>query len=257
MTGLTILDRDARYVAVHKPPRMVVHRNRHARRETAVVQRVRDRLGARVYPVHRLDRAVSGVLVLALDSEAATALHDAFESGTVSKSYVALVRGYIEPEGVIDRPLANDKRRQSPGPAETGYTRLATAELAIPIARYPAARYSLVRLAPRTGRWHQLRRHLAGIDHPVIGDNEHGDREHNRLFRDLVGRRRLCLAATALTFPHPETGRRVSVEAAIDAEFAAVLEALGWRGLVDARTPDPALVERIREGIRARERTSA
>jgi len=187
--------------------------------------------------VHRLDRPTSGVLLLALDAETARRLTETFTTRSVEKRYVAVVRGHPEAAGCIDHPLTETLDRfadrlvgpdKPPQPAVTDYRRLATAELPVPVGRYATARYALLELVPRTGRKHQLRRHMKHIFHPMVGDTTYGDGRHNRLFRERFGCERLLLAATSLTLPHPWTSLPMTITAPPDDSFHAVLEALGW-----------------------------
>lgn len=233
-TTLPVLYRDERMVVVDKPSGLLVHRSPVDRHETRfALQLVRDQLGRRVYPVHRLDKPTSGALVLALDPEAAQGLSRAFATREVTKTYVALVRGWPEAEGSIERPLAavEDERAgpQSLEPREavTHHRRLATYELPVRVDKYPTSRYALVELSPQTGRRHQLRRHLAGVSHPIVGDSTYGKGRHNRLFAERFGVRRLLLACTRLEFAStPGADRPLRVEAPLAADLAAVLEAL-------------------------------
>ena len=235
---LRILYQDPHYVAIDKPAGLLVHRSaidRHERR--FAMQLVRDQIGRRVYPVHRLDKPTSGVLVLALDGEAARRVSLQFCSGAVAKSYLAVVRGYTAKAGLIDyalqeRPDRMTDARAEPDkpaqPAVTGYRRLATVEMAHPVGRYASARYSLLEVKPQTGRKHQIRRHMKHIFHPVIGDTTHGDGKHNRLFRDRLDCHRLLLAATRLELNHPQTGERLRIDAPLQADFQDVMQRLGW-----------------------------
>ncbi|MGR9117136.1 MAG: tRNA pseudouridine(65) synthase TruC [Gammaproteobacteria bacterium] len=236
---LKVLYRDDCLVAIDKPAGLLVHRSNIDRHETRfAIQLLRDQLGCRVFPVHRLDKPTAGVLLFALDAETAKAMMEVFAGESVAKSYMAVVRGFTEPEGVIDYPLheqldkMTDARALSDKPAQdavTHYQRLGTVELPIPVGRYPTSRYSLLRLIPKTGRKHQLRRHLKHIFHPIVGDTTHGDGRHNALFRGHFDCWRLLLAARSLGFVHPVTGVSTVIEAPLDAEFARVLLALGWR----------------------------
>jgi tRNA pseudouridine65 synthase len=235
---MRILYRDAHLVAVFKPAGMLVHRSAiDSGAADFALQRTRDLLGRRVFPVHRLDRPTAGVLLFALTREAAQAMTGRFAAGEVEKRYVAVVRGHTAEDGVIDHPLAEahdpatDARARSgkpPQDATTRYRRLATAELPVAVGRYPTARYSLLVVEPLTGRRHQIRRHLKHVFHPVIGDTTHGDGRHNALFRERFGCRRLLLAATGLAFVHPIELRDVTIEAGLDDEMARVVAALGW-----------------------------
>jgi tRNA pseudouridine65 synthase len=238
---LPVLYRDARLIAVHKPSGLLVHRSNLDRHETRfALQIVRDLTGRRVYPVHRLDKGTSGVLLFAFDAEAASALGRAFEAGCVDKRYLAIVRGWTDDAGVIDHPLAavaDDYGRGGaatgnlqvvPAPATTRYRSLGRVELPHRVDRYPSSRYALLELDPLSGRQHQIRRHLKHIFHPVIGDATYGVGRHNRLFAALFGVNRLLLCCTRMGFAHPESGVRVDIEAPPAEDFGTVLQALGW-----------------------------
>lgn len=218
------LDEDI--VAVHKPAGLLVHRNAHAGREPFLLQTLRDRLGRLVYPVHRLDRPTSGLMVLALSPGAASVLARQFAAHETVKTYLAVVRGFTPPDGVIDAPLrAESGNEQS---ARTEFTRLATAEVGLPAGRYATARFSLVRVRPTTGRTHQIRRHFAHIRHPLIGDVLRGDGRQNRFFREHFGLHRLLLASVELEFRHPGDGRRMRLTCPPATEMLELFRALGW-----------------------------
>jgi tRNA pseudouridine65 synthase len=231
---LEVLYRDDDLVAVHKPAGLLVHRtelDRHERR--VAVQLVRNQLRAKVFPVHRLDRGTSGVLVLALSSAAARTLVEAFKAGQVDKSYLAVVRGYLPVQGLVDYPLVEEfgpglKQQRAPQEARTWFERLGTAEVPMVWQRHATLRYSLALVRPHTGRTHQIRRHFKHIFHPVLGDVRHGDGRQNRWLRELTGCSRLLLHAWRISLPHPGTGERVEVTAPLDRDFRALLERLGW-----------------------------
>jgi tRNA pseudouridine65 synthase len=211
---LPLLHRDDRLIAMAKPSGLAVHRGASRDRVVALTL-ARDQVGRHVYPVHRLDRATSGVLLFALDPEAARALQEQLEAGTVHKRYLALVRGIAPEEGVIDHPIPRDEDGPRV-PAVTAFRRLDTFE-----------RYSLVEAVPRTGRRHQIRRHLKHISHPLIGDVLYGKGEHNRLFRDRFGLHRLALHALEITFAHPDDGRPLCIAAPVPEDLAGPLRAMG------------------------------
>lgn len=247
---MEILYRDEHVVAVHKPAGLLVHRSPIDRHETRfALQEVRDLLGRRIYPVHRLDKPTSGILLFALDSGSARGMVGAFASGKVAKTYLAVVRGMMPEDGVIDHPLAEEPDRlASTGlvsaskklrPAVTAYRRLAEVELPVAVGRYPSSRYSLVALFPRTGRRHQLRRHLKHLFHPIIGDTKYGEGRHNRYFREELYTARLLLHAAELTIPHPATGMPVTVCAPVEGDFASLLARFGWLPAVPARWLGP------------------
>ena len=232
---LEILYSDGAVVVVNKPSGLLVHRSPIDRHETRfAVQTLRDQLGRRVYPVHRLDKGTSGALAFALDRDSAHAMAEAFASRRVVKTYLAVVRGWPDASGVVDHALDTIRDAYAPaGDAEpksarTRYERLETVELPHRVDRYPTARYAMLRLEPETGRRHQLRRHLAHVSHPIIGDSTYGKGRHNRLFAELFGVRRLLLACTRIEFQHPATGQALVVTASPGDEFEALARRFGW-----------------------------
>ncbi len=235
---LEILYRDEYIVAVNKPAGMLVHRSWLDSRETRfVMQTLRDQIGRHVFPVHRLDRPTSGVLLFALNSEIANLLCQQFEGKTVQKSYLAVVRGYLNGAGRIDYPLKiqrdkiadkfsrEEKEAQT---AVTDYIGLNTAEMPWTAGKYQTSRYSLVRLIPHTGRKHQLRRHMKHIFHPILGDTQYGDLHQNRAFADKTQVSRLMLHAEKLTFHHPITQIRLEIQAGLDEQWQRLLQRFGW-----------------------------
>jgi tRNA pseudouridine65 synthase len=234
--ALPIIFRDDSLIAIHKPAGLLVHRSVLDRHETRfALQMLRDQIGQPVYPVHRLDKGTSGVLLFALDREVGCVLNSQFERGEVGKRYVAVVRGHPPESGYIDHPLqrmadehAGIAARGAAQAAHTRYRRLATVELPYRVDRYPSSRYALVELEPLTGRWHQLRRHMKHIAHPIIGDATHGKGRHNRLFQTLFGHPRLLLAATEMRLAHPVSGQALRLKAGLAEDFAEVIGRLGW-----------------------------
>jgi len=235
---LTLRYRDDRLVVIDKPAGLLVHRTALDRHETEfAVQRLRDQIGQPVHPVHRLDRGTSGLLVFALDREAARRLAEAFANGAVDKRYLAVVRGWPAEQGTIDHPLKRqpddaewvDPRAQlRPQEAVTHWRRLACAELPIAGDRHPTTRCALLALTPETGRRHQIRRHLKHAAHPIIGDATYGKGSLNRSFAALTGCARLLLHCAALRLPHPEDGRTLDLTAPLSGAFAQLLTTLGW-----------------------------
>ena len=233
-TPLDILYQDASYVVVNKPSGLLVHRSNLDARETRfAVQLLRDQLGRRVFPVHRIDKPTSGALLFALDEEALTRATAMLFDNRTYKKYLAIVRGFPPEFGIINRPLRKlrDGNRKSKSkdaqPSETRFRSLEYSELKYPTGRYPTTRYSLVSLTPRTGRRHQLRRHLAGINHPIIGDTTHGDSRQNTSFRNRNGFLRLFLHASDLGFTHPFTDEPLTIQAPVPSDFREANKACG------------------------------
>jgi tRNA pseudouridine65 synthase len=223
---LNILYIDDDVVVVDKPDGVLVHRTRMSRDHVFLLQLLRDQVGQFVYPVHRLDRPTSGVMVFGLSSEAASGLGAAFTERRVGKEYLAIVRGRVAEDGVIDHILLDENG--TPQDAMTAYHRLAHIELPVKVGPHGTTRYSLLRAEPRTGRMHQIRRHLRHVHHPIIGDTEHGEGRHNRFFRETYAVRRLLLHAHRLSFPHPSSGTEMTFQSPLPPEFKALAATWEW-----------------------------
>lgn len=236
---LEILYKDDHFVAVNKPAGLLVHRSPIDRKEKIVaVQMIRNQIGQPVYPVHRLDRPTSGVLLFALSPEIAKQTALLFQTGQVRKKYIAVVRGYIPEQGTVDHPLKEIKDRyirrksdliEKTYPAVTDYKRLSIIKLPFAVDKYPTSRYSLAELIPKTGRRHQLRRHMKHLSHPIIGDSRYGKDVHNKFFITQFNCRGLLLAAVELSFIHPETGMDVIIIAAPSPDFDLILKEFDWQ----------------------------
>ena len=215
-TSIEVIYRDDAIVVVDKPSGLSVHRG-DDQGSTFALNLARDAVGQWVYPVHRLDRATSGVLVFALSSEHARSLHDSFSGREVQKRYLALVRGKPPARGVIESPM--EKREGGPKvDAITEYETLFVSDL---------VRLSLVAAHPLTGRRHQIRRHLRRIDYPVAGDVRYAKGVENRAYRSELGLYRLALHAQRLSFEHPATGERVSFESDVPEDLAEPMRRAG------------------------------
>lgn len=223
---LPLLYRDDDLVAIDKPCGLLVHPSAlDAHEERTAVGLLEAQLGRRVFPLHRLDKATSGVLVFALAPEAASRWGQVFESGAVRKRYLALVRGWPPDTGEIDYPLARDPELPSAGqprvPAVTRFRTLRRFDWAFSVdGRHPTSRYALVEVEPLTGRRHQIRRHFKHIAHPLVGDTTHGKGAHNRAVGEWLGVRRLWLHAGWLHLPGMEP-----IEAAVGPEWSMIAAA--------------------------------
>jgi tRNA pseudouridine65 synthase len=166
-----------------------------------------------VYPVHRLDRSASGVLLFALSSAAARVICARFEQREVDKGYLALVRGAPPEATVVDHALRPDNGEE-PQPAITEVQRLEQ-----------LGRYAWVEARPRSGRLHQIRRHLKHLSCPIIGDVKYGKGEHNRLFREHYGLSRLALHAARLRL-RGLNDEPIQIEASLPTDLAQAVEML-------------------------------
>ncbi len=227
--GLAIVHRDDRLLAISKPSGLLVHRG-WGTDERVAVEEVHALVGARVFMVHRLDRGTSGVLLFALDREAARVMGQRFERGEVWKRYVALVRGLAPEKVEVDHPLRRvDSDDQTRRPARTELHRIAATELGPEPGEAPSAwprRYSLVEAFPKTGRTHQIRRHCKHASHPIIGDVRYGKGEHNRFFRRRFGLYRLALHASELRVRGLDDSELV-LRSPLPKDLSVPLEALG------------------------------
>jgi tRNA pseudouridine65 synthase len=227
---LPILYQSADLVAINKPHGLLVHRSPIASDAAEfAVQLLRDQLGQRVYPVHRLDRKTGGVLLFALSETMNATMQQQFMDGTVDKTYLAIVRGYTPDEQAIDYALRRDDGHGGQGTLQDAFTALKTlrrTEVDVPFGKHPTSRYSLVELTPTTGRMHQLRKHMAHILHPIIGDRPHGCNKQNKLFLEQFGMNTMLLHARQIQFRHPVSGEVITITAPLQAEFGRMLTAL-------------------------------
>lgn len=242
---LEIIYKDEYIVAINKPSNLLVHRSWIDKDETRfAIQILRDQIGQYVYPVHRLDKPTSGVLLFALSKEVARAVSEQMQERAFIKEYMAIVRGYTEDSGEIDYALKEvldkmtdakaqmDKEAQS---AITSYEKISQVELPFAVGRYETTRYSLVTLRPQTGRKHQLRRHMKHLLHPIVGDTKYGRGEHNRFFREQFDAHRLLLHAHKLTFVHPVLHKEMTLNAGLDEVFLDLFSQLGFTVKEDDR----------------------
>ncbi|MGE0496028.1 MAG: pseudouridine synthase [Vulcanimicrobiota bacterium] len=217
--SLEVLYQDEHLCVVLKPAGLVVHPTRGADDRVTCMSLVRDMLDQWVYPIHRLDRGTSGVLVFPLSSEDARVIGRAFAEHRVEKVYYAVTRGWVG-EGVETSEIDGKT-------AETTYRCLARTEVAIPVEPHSSARYSLVEARPRSGVHHQIRRHLRRAGHPILGDTRHGHKGHNEMVRERFGFERLALHAGRLVLPHPRTEEPLLLEAPLTPDLQRLLAQLG------------------------------
>ena len=218
---LAVLYQDDVLLAVDKPSGMLVHRERFIKPlEPVLVELARQVLGVDVvYPLHRLDRGTSGVVLIARDEATARVLGGFFERHAVDKRYLALVRGHAPSELVIDHPIP--RRQGGPRvPALTVARSIAAADTA------PRA-VSLLDVRPRTGRRHQIRRHLKYASFPIIGDSRYGRPELNRALAEGYGLTRLALHAAGLSLLHPVSGARLTLEAPLPPDLREPFARMG------------------------------
>jgi tRNA pseudouridine65 synthase len=224
---LDIIFRDEHLIAINKPHGLLVHRSPIAAdAEEFALQLLRDQIGRKVNPVHRLDRKTGGVLLFAFDKQVEIAMQKQFAENLVSKKYLAIVRGHTPDSEDIDYPIR--KENGTLQEAFTTYRTLKRAELDVALGAHPTSRYSLVEATPATGRMHQLRKHFSHIFHPIIGDRTHGCNKQNKLFKDKWGMETMLLHASSVTFNHPVTGNLICIQATLQKEFIRMMELMEW-----------------------------
>jgi len=231
---LEILYEDEYLVAINKPTGLLVHKSMIDKHEIYFAMKMlRDQIGKWVYPIHRLDKPTSGVLLFALDSHTAKLMGEQFSSHTIEKIYIAIGRGYVEKEGVIEHALLekldkiSDRDKSADKEAKEAVTEfrcLGQIEIDASVGRYDTVRYSLVELKPYTGRKHQLRRHMKHINHHLLGDTKYGRGEHNKFVREKYDMNRLMLHAISLRVKHPYTEKELFIKAPLDEVFKRMLK---------------------------------
>lgn len=228
LTFPQIIFSDDSVLLLHKPPAWFVHppenpRHRRGLKRRTCVQWLKDQHNIQASPAHRLDVATEGILIFGRTSLATSHLNAQFRNQQVEKTYYAVVRGWLKAEqGQIDIPLESDSAGELT-PCLTFYKTLAQIEWPEKVSkRFNTSRYSLLEVRPRTGRWHQIRRHMNRISHPIIGDREHGDSHHNRFFRDRLQIDGLCLWAKELSLQHPVSERTLYFESPISEKWQSI-----------------------------------
>jgi tRNA pseudouridine65 synthase len=168
-----------------------------------------------------------------LSADIAKKLGEQFAAQTIEKTYLAIVRGHITDAGKIDYALKEkldkiaDKTAKLDKPAQqaiTLFNRLDKFELPFAVSKYASARYSLVQLTPKTGRKHQLRRHLAHINHPIVGDTAHGDGKHNTFIRQQFNFNPLALTCKSMLLKHPISEVPLVLRCDLDKNMSDLLE---------------------------------
>lgn len=219
--SLEILYETDELIAINKPHGLLVHRSRMAADvQEFALQILRDQIGQTVWPAHRLDRKTSGVLLFTKVKAVNSVIQTIFQERKIKKVYKALVRGYMPEKGTVDYPLSNESQ---PKEAVTNYSLIENFEIELETTTFPTSRYSLIKVEPETGRFHQIRKHMHHISHPILGDRPHGCNKQNRIWLAKFGLEKMMLHAESLEFEYPE-GNIVKIEAGMSLEFLRVLD---------------------------------
>lgn len=224
---LEIIYEDEYIVAINKPHGLLVHRSRIATNTNVyALQMLRDQLNMYMYPIHRLDRKTSGVLLFAKNSESVRIFQKALQNINTQKRYLAITRGYFPNHIELSHPLINDKGKVQD--ASTSFTCLDRRELDMPFGKFSTSRYSLIEAVPKTGRMHQIRKHLSHLSHPIIGDRPHGCNKQNKLFLEKWDMKTMMLHAKSFKTVHPITKKEMTIHAELHAEFVRMISVLGF-----------------------------
>lgn len=222
-----ILYQDPYLVAIDKPAGFHVHPpedpSYRISNQTNCLWILKNQLNTYLYPVHRLDRATSGVLLFALQKEAAKGLNLLFTEKRIKKTYFCVTRGWIKEKIELSYPLDGLE-------AQTTLTPVGHQEFSRPVGKYATARYTFLQAEPHTGKMHQIRRHCAHLSHPLIGDSIYGDGAHNRFFKTDLNISGLLLKAYQLNFIHPMTSQTLCITSKWDSLWHRTFDQMGVCG---------------------------
>ncbi len=226
---IPVIHEDEHIVVVNKPNNFLIHHSHYARNinEPTLLELLEKQFGYPLFPVHRLDRKTSGIILLAKNKEKVAIFQDLFTNNQIKKLYYAIIRGFSKEKGEIDSPIKNDDTGIYKE-ALTYYESIHQVELPIPVRPYSNSRYSLIKLMPQTGRMHQLRKHMNKVSHPIVGDYKYGDRFHNRMFETEYNCDYLFLHAFSLSFTHPITTKPLVIKASFPFDWDKVAQEFNW-----------------------------
>lgn len=224
-TPLEIVYEDDWIVAINKPAGLLVHRSSIATNtDIYALQLLRDQIGFHVFPIHRLDRKTSGILLFAKEKTFVHAFQEALSSNETTKIYHAIVRGYFPNQVYVDHDLINEKGKTQS--AITEFKLIKNIEIDLPFGKFKTSRYALIEALPKTGRMHQIRKHLNHLRHPIIGDRPHGCNKQNKLFLEKWNLNKMLLHSKQLEMHHPYIDQRLTVKSTLPEHFNQILEIL-------------------------------
>lgn len=219
---IEVLYQDDHYIVVNKPSGMLVHPYKSQSNErTHLMKYVKEQTGHYLYPIHRIDRPVSGIVIFALSSEAAGALQKIWSSEKVVKEYLCLARRQIKEAGTYTFELSNDKGVKQH--AITHYW---------PLDVFDDCTFLKVKI--ETGRRHQIRRHFSRRCYNLVGDTKYGKGDINRRFRSEYNLHRIFLHAAKTIFEHPFTGKLVEILCPMPDELGSVIQKLSSQSPEDS-----------------------
>src|SRR5690554_91988 len=225
---LDVVYEDEYLIAINKPAGLLVHRTKLARDvQEFALQILRDQVGYQVFPIHRLDRKTSGVLLFAKHQDFVHPFQLALQQDATQKRYIAIVRGFFPTEISVDHLLINEKGKEQE--AVIYFRLLQHTEIPLPFGKFETSRYSLIEAFPKTGRMHQIRKHLNHLRHPIIGDRPHGCNKQNALFLKEFNLSKMLLHAEGIEVKHPFLENDIRINAEIPEYFKEMMEVLGYK----------------------------
>lgn len=211
---IPVLYQDEHIIIVNKPSWLIVHPfKRFHHEKTNLMKLVRDKVEKYVYPIHRLDRQVSGPIIFGLSPEAARTIQSTWHSDQTKKEYLTLCKGHLEGNGQFNFPLRDGKFKKK---SLTLYRVMAHLDDS-----------SLVRVEIKTGRRHQIRRHFSRRMHHLIGDRRYGHKDLNDYYLENYELERIFLHSYKLRIPNPWTMQMVQVTCPLPPELRSILEKKG------------------------------
>ena len=229
--SLEIIYQDNYCLLVTKPNNVLVHHAHHSRNkidEVSLIQLIENQFGKRYYPIHRLDRKTSGIILLASKREYVASFQALFTNNEIQKIYYGVVRGFSQEDLIIDSPVKGRDALVYKD-AETQLKLLDKITLEIPVKPYDSSRYSLVELRPKTGRMHQLRIHMNKVSTPLINDAKYGDKNHDLMYAKEFGWKNLFLHAGSLEFIHPFTNKKLILKSSFSEDWIQLFQKFSWK----------------------------
>lgn len=228
---LEVIYQDNYCLLVTKPNNVLVHHAHHSRNkidEVSLIQLIENQFGKRYYPIHRLDRKTSGIILLASKREYVASFQALFTTNEIQKIYFGVVRGFSQEHLIINSPVKGRDALVYKD-AETQLKLLDKITLDIPVKPYDSSRYSLVELKPTTGRMHQLRIHMNKVSTPLINDAKYGDKNHDLMYAKQFGWKNLFLHAGSLEFIHPFTNQKLILKSSFSEDWIKLFQEFSWK----------------------------
>ncbi|MAX66350.1 MAG: pseudouridine synthase [Bacteriovoracaceae bacterium] len=207
---IPILYEDQYYLIVEKPANLLVHRSHQSHEKDNLLKQVRKQTGYFTYPVHRLDRQASGILIMAKDSKYVAALQKIWSTDQVRKYYITLSRGKFLTPGSFEFDLSDKNKIK-----KNAIT------LFKPIKRFSTS--TLLEVEIKTGRYHQIRRHFARSVEHILGDRKYGKKKYNDYYLEHYHLTRLFLHAHKIIFTHPFTNKEIIVLSKLTSDLQKTL----------------------------------